>query len=501
MILKIHQLMGLLCSVMLVMIAYSSTIAQDNDPITTISEDGALRFGLPRGWSYAMSGTSIIGLATSSNTLSTAPEDFDQLSTGEILIVITLLDGVEGNPLETLETMVERLNDPAIQFLQIPFSIGPLSETQFQDVDVALAPLSSQSFDGLMITADVGAIFSAVVFTTIGNLPEAEIFARQIIGSLRYRLPETQTFEILPTIDSDNIGQLAVTYTLAHPSSYRIDQVAFGLNNRMFAIASYKQGDVIVFDSLTGEIESQSHIADGILWVGLDTENRRIFYQQPNGVYSIGFDSTELAAQVIAISSDAEVAYDTNKSLLAISMWDGVYLVDLTVSKFPITNKIAFFNATSLAFHPKREILAFGTSDGSVVLWDLRTNLEINRIQLFDDAVEKLVFDREGTQLAIVSISNKAKLFAVTPDYQMLVDSAEGYFRVNDISFNATGTCYSISGEEHLINFVDATSDKVAANIQVSDQTKDIEFSPDGKLLIVANAAGLIRVWAIPDLN
>jgi WD40 repeat protein/serine/threonine protein kinase len=110
----------------------------------------------------------------------------------------------------------------------------------------------------------------------------------------------------------------------------------------------------------------------------------------------------------------------------------------------------------SMALSPDGEILATGSSDGLVNLWNLATGNEVRRLPKHSGVVKSVAFSPDGSLLVSGSYDGTMKL------------------------------CVVVSGQEEIVR-----------TIKHSGEVNSVAFSPDGALLASGSDDGTVRLWVV----
>ena len=196
----------------------------------------------------------------------------------------------------------------------------------------------------------------------------------------------------------------------------------------------------------------------------------------------------------------------------------------------------------TIDFHPDGDMLATGSIDGRIVLWDLDSGDPISGFDAtHDDAVTKIDFNTDGTQLVSASLDGTARVWDVATGDELLVlegheeglstatyspdstliatASGDMTVRVWDaetgdplheltghisgisgISFNADSTLLASGGQDVGIRIWDMeTGDQIAVLAGHGAWIRSVAFNSDGTMLASCDFAGNLRIWGIPS--
>jgi WD40 repeat protein len=205
------------------------------------------------------------------------------------------------------------------------------------------------------------------------------------------------------------------------------------------------------------------------------------------------------------------VAFLDGKELVTGSADKTVRLWDVTTGNGYVVTRLAKGEAVlSLAYSPKRRILAIGTTENTVLRWDLKHGKQLPALEGHTDAVTSMVFSPDGTTLATGSVDTTAKLWdAVTGT---LLATLQGHSkRVLCLSFSPDGTRLTTGSEDGSVRLWDTSFEPGEETTRHALITlKEVQlgpafavaFSPDGQILATGNADGtvLLRYAANEEL-
>jgi WD40 repeat protein/energy-coupling factor transporter ATP-binding protein EcfA2 len=156
-------------------------------------------------------------------------------------------------------------------------------------------------------------------------------------------------------------------------------------------------------------------------------------------------------------------------------------------------------DVASVAFSPDRRTLASGGDDGSIRLWDMRTN---KRLTVLHDtsftAIEAVAFSPDGKTLAAGGY-NGLQLWDVRT-HQPLTPPLANLNTVNSVAFSPDGRTLAAAGDLGTVELWDARTHKRVAHTQTSTlyEHQSAAFSPDGRTLATGGATldgGDVRLW------
>jgi WD40 repeat protein/serine/threonine protein kinase len=174
------------------------------------------------------------------------------------------------------------------------------------------------------------------------------------------------------------------------------------------------------------------------------------------------------------------------------------------VKRWPFAGSLKLLHENDAAVHrvawsPDHRLLASGSLDGRVKVWDARTGAELVRLEAHKKFVRSLAFSPDSRFLATGGEDDKVKLWDVNrPDSPIReFRTGRGTTMVQVLEFSPDGR--QLAG---------ADSDRKVRLWNVADGSEvffpddllmigGLAFTPDGRQLLTVNTGGVVKVWDV----
>jgi len=152
---------------------------------------------------------------------------------------------------------------------------------------------------------------------------------------------------------------------------------------------------------------------------------------------------------------------------------------------------------TSVAFSPYGRMLASGSTDGTVKLWDLATQTLKKTLTGHDDYIEAVSFSPDGHLLATGSADGTIKLWDI-PEGDLKQTFKGNGDSILTVAFGPHAQMLAAGGWDSTIEIWDVTTGKLKETLKGHGRpVSSVVFCPDGHLLASASEDKTIKLWNV----
>lgn len=150
-----------------------------------------------------------------------------------------------------------------------------------------------------------------------------------------------------------------------------------------------------------------------------------------------------------------------------------------------------------MAISPERGLLAAGSVDGRVQVWDVETWEEMAMLDEPEEAVASVAFSPDGGLLAAGEYPGRIGLSEVEPWREIAVlEGHTGY--VHEVAFSPDGKLLASASHDSTVRVWDVAARREIAVLDAHrNSVYSVAFSPDGGILASASYDSTVKLWDV----
>ena len=193
-----------------------------------------------------------------------------------------------------------------------------------------------------------------------------------------------------------------------------------------------------------------------------------------------------------------DVAFSPDGGILAGGSIDGtVALWDVASRRIITTLEGHTRRVNSVAFSPDGDLLASGSGDRTVRLWDVASQREIAALEGHTRPIHSVAYSPDGDLLASASWESTVRLWDVASRRE--IAALEGHSEwVDQVAFSPDGDLLASASRDGTVRLWDVASRREIAALEGHSEWVDqVAFSPDGDLLASGGRDGTVKLWDV----
>ncbi|NET14847.1 MAG: WD40 repeat domain-containing protein, partial [Okeania sp. SIO1H6] len=172
-------------------------------------------------------------------------------------------------------------------------------------------------------------------------------------------------------------------------------------------------------------------------------------------------------------------------------------------SVYPISKNINLIghsdSVMSVSFSPNNQIIASGSKDKTVKLWNRKGKL-LKTLVGHKKWVNSVSFSPDGKMLASASDDGTVKLW--TQDGELLRTIAAHDNWVLGVSFSPDGQAIATASYDNMVKLWSINGELLKTFLKgSSDSVTSVSFSPDGQVIASSSYDGKVKLWGLNDGN
>ncbi len=251
-------------------------------------------------------------------------------------------------------------------------------------------------------------------------------------------------------------------------------------------IQGFMGGAYAISYSNDGKILAAAHDDHTIrLWNPKNTNqngDRNVFRGHKGVIHDVTFSHDLRGSMVASASADNSIRLwnthttDNKKKLTAILPYNDV--------------------VRTIEFSSDNKMLAGGSDDGVIKVWDAGTGEIIFNFNQHKDSVQELRFSPNRTKLISVSLDRTAILWSLVGEGGIINAPVQQRETVYAVQYSPDGKTFATGSDDKLIRVWDADSVTEMYSLQGhNDSVYEIDYSPDGSSIVSGSPDGTVFMW------
>lgn len=188
------------------------------------------------------------------------------------------------------------------------------------------------------------------------------------------------------------------------------------------------------------------------------------------------------------------VSFSKDGRLIASGSGDGVIRIWETTTGVEIAQMAHKDAVISLLFSPDGKLVISGSWDGTVRVWDIVAKEEIVSMR-HNGGVRSVGLSPDGLWIVSGGGDETLRVWEVSTGKEVLCKFHEG--QVRSVAFSADGLRIASGSSDQTVRVWDLANGKEIARMKHEGAVQVVTFSPDGKWVISGSWDGTVRVWEI----
>ena len=190
--------------------------------------------------------------------------------------------------------------------------------------------------------------------------------------------------------------------------------------------------------------------------------------------------------------------YDFSHLMVRQAYLQGVSLPDVNFAHAYLATSIftdTFGSILSVAFNPNGNLLAAGTANGEIRLWNIAIGTTLPTCQGHTSWVRSVVFSPDGSTIASGSDDQTVRLWDI--DTGQCLKTLQGHtHRVRSVALSPDGNTIVSGSDDQTIRLWDASTGQCLKSLQGhTDRVHSVAFNPDGSTIVSGSDDQTVRLW------
>jgi WD40 repeat protein/transcriptional regulator with XRE-family HTH domain len=194
--------------------------------------------------------------------------------------------------------------------------------------------------------------------------------------------------------------------------------------------------------------------------------------------------------------------YDFSHLMVRQAYLQGVSLPDVNFAHADLATSVftdTFGSILSVAFSPNGNLLAAGTANGEIRLWNIASGTTLPTCQGHTGWVWSIAFSPDRSTIASGSEDQTIRLWDVSTG--QCLKTLQGHTsRVYSVAYNSNGNMLVSGGGDQALRLWDASTGRCLKTLQGhANRVRSVAFSPDGSTIVSGSEDQTLRLWDVSN--
>lgn len=203
----------------------------------------------------------------------------------------------------------------------------------------------------------------------------------------------------------------------------------------------------------------------------------------------------ELVVQTGHSGQVSSVAFSPDSKLIASGSWDNTIKIWDAATGVQLRALNGHTNSvTSVAFSPDGKLLASASMDYTAKIWDALTGQVLHTLTKHSLQVQSVAISRDNTTLATAGTDNLIILWNLQTGKEIRTLSGHES-QVSSVAFGPDGTTLASASWDHFVRVWNTTTGEVIHKLEAPGALMSVAFSADGRTIASAGFRSIIKAW------